>query len=78
MFYIANAIKLSVFSKLLWKFTLLVRYKFNRFWPPRVNQFENFALLFGGYARFIPLDKMVSYGYWKTLTSGSSLMLNIA
>ena len=33
--------------------TLLVRYKFNSFRSPWVNQFDIFALLFGSYARFI-------------------------
>ena len=43
-----------------------------------MNQFDIRALLFGDYDRFIPLDKMVFYGYWKALPSGSSLMLHIA
>ena len=59
MFYVANVITLSVFLELPRKFNLLVRYKLNRFWSPRVNQFDTRALAFGGYARFIPLDKMV-------------------
>ena len=67
MFHVANIITLSVVLELLRKFTLLVHYKLNRFWPPRVNQFDIRALLFGGYARFTLLDKMVFYGYWKTL-----------
>ena len=33
--------------------------KLNIFRPPQVNQFDILALLFDGYARFIPLDKMV-------------------
>ena len=57
---------------------LLVRYKLNRFWPPRVNQFDISALLFGGYASFTPLDKMVFYDYWKALLSDSLSMLYIA
>ena len=76
-FYVANVITLSAVSELLWKFTLLLRYKLNRFRPPWVNQFDIRALLFGGYARFIPLDKMVFYGYWKALPSRSSSMLHI-
>ena len=36
------------------------------------------ALLFGSYARFIPLDKMVFYGYSKSLPSVSFSMLHIA
>ena len=59
MFYIVNAIKFSVFSELLWKYNLLVCYELNRFWSPRVNQFDISAILFGGYTRFLPLDKMV-------------------
>ena len=43
-----------------------------------MNQFDILGLLFGGYARFIQLDKIVFYGYWKSLTSGSLLMLHIA
>ena len=78
MFYVANVITLSVFSELLWKPTLLVCYKLNRFQPPQVNQFDTRALLFGGYARFIPLDKMILYGYREILLSGSSSMLHIA
>ena len=78
MFYVANVITLSVVFELLWKFTLLIRYKLNIFRPPRVNQFDIRTLLFGCYARFIPLDKMVFYGYWKALPSGSSSMLHIA
>ena len=78
MFSVANVITLSVVPELLWKFTLIVRYKLGIFRPPRVNQLDICGLLFRGYARFIPLDKMVSYGYWKTLPSGSSLMLHIA
>ena len=77
MFYVANVITLINFLELLWKFTLLVCYKLNIFWPPRVNQFDILVLLFGGYARFIPLDKIVFYGYWKSLPSGSSSMLHI-
>ena len=30
-----------------------------------MNQFDIRELLFGGYARFLPLDKMVLYGEWK-------------
>ena len=78
MFYVANVITLSVFSELLWKPTLLVCCKLNRFQPPRVNQFNISTLIFGGYARFIPLDKMVLYDYMETLLSGSSSMLHVA
>ena len=77
MFYVANVITFSVFLKLLWKYTLILRYKLNLFQPPRVNHFDICALLLGGYARFKPLDKMVFYGYRKTLPSGSSPMLHI-
>ena len=35
----------------------------NRFRPPWVNQFDIRALLFCGYARLIPLDKMVFSSY---------------
>ena len=59
MFYVANVITFSVFSYLLCKSTLLVCYQFNRLRPPQVNQFDISALLFGGYARFILLGKMV-------------------
>ena len=78
MFSVANIITLSVVPELLWKFTLIVRYKLRIFRPPRVNQFDIYAMLFWGYSRFTPLDKMLFYGYWKTLPSGSSLMLHIA
>ena len=59
MFYVPIVIKLSVVLELLWKSTILVLYNLNRFRPLRVNQFNICALLFGGYARFILLDKMV-------------------
>ena len=78
MFYVANFITLNVVLELLLTCTLLVRYKLKIFRPPRVNQFDIRALLFGGYARFIPLDKMVFYGFCKALPSGSLSMLNIA
>ena len=78
MFYAGNIITLSVVLELLCKSTLLVRYKLNLLQPQLVNQFGFFALLFGGYDRFIPLDKMVFCGYWKALPSRSLLMLHIA
>ena len=78
MFYVANVITLSAFLELLWKFTLLVRYRLNITRPPRVNQFDIHALLFGGYSRFITLDKMVFYGYWEALPYISLMMLHIA
>ena len=77
MFYVANVITFSVFLELLWKFTLLVSYKLNICWTPRVNQFDIRALSFGGYDRFIPLDKIVFYGYWKTLPPSSLSMLHL-
>ena len=61
MFDVAYVIIISVFSELLWKSTLLLRYQLNRFQPPQVNQFDISSLLFGGYARFLLLDKMVLY-----------------
>ena len=78
IFYIVNVISLSVVLELLWRFTLLVHYKLNIFQTPQLNQFDILALLFGGYARLIPLDKMVFYGYWKALPYGSLSMLYIA
>ena len=78
MFYVANVITLSVVSELLWKFTLLVRYKLNIFRPPRVKQFDICALLFVGDVRFKPLYEMVFYGYWKALPSGSLSMLHVS
>ena len=62
MFYVSNIVTFSVFLELLCKSTLIVCYKLNIFRPPRVNQFDILALLFGGYAKFILLDKMVLYG----------------
>ena len=61
MFYVANVIKFSAFSELLRKSNLLLSYKLSRFRNTRLNQFDISALLFGGYVRFIPLDKMVLY-----------------
>ena len=60
MFYVARTIKFSVFLDLLWKHILIVCYKLNMIWPP--YQFDICVLLFGGYTRFIPLDKIVFYG----------------
>ena len=60
MFYADNVIALSGGLELLWKFTLLVRYKLNIFRHPWVNQFDIRELLFVVYARFILLDKMVN------------------
>ena len=59
MFYVDSVITFSIFSKLLWKSILLIHYKSKRFQSPRLNQLYICALLFGGYTRFIPLDKMV-------------------
>ena len=56
MFNVSNIVKFCAFSELLWEYTVFIRYKLNRLWTSRVNQFDIFALLFGGYARFIPLD----------------------
>ena len=78
MFYVAKIITSSVVSELMWKFTLLVRYKLNIFRPPLANQFDIRALLFGSYTRSTPLDKMVLYSYCKALTSGSLLVLHIS
>ena len=36
-FYVDSIIKICIFLKLLQKSTLLVSYKLNRFWPPRVR-----------------------------------------
>ena len=55
MFYVANVITFSVFLELLWKFALLVRFRINRFQPPRVEQFDIRARLFDSYDRFIPV-----------------------
>ena len=60
MFYVASVITFSVVSELLRGFTLLVCYKLNIIRHPRVKQFDIHALLFGGYTRFVPLDKMVN------------------
>ena len=38
MFYVARVIRFSVFLELLWKSTLLVRYKLNIFHNPRVEK----------------------------------------
>ena len=48
MFYLAKVVTLSLVSELLWNFTLLVRYKLNRFRTQWVNQFDIQVLLFGG------------------------------
>ena len=65
MFYVASIIPFRVFLELLWKSTLLLRYKLNILWPRWLNHFDIMALLIGGYARFIPLDKIVLYVSWK-------------
>ena len=43
-----------------------------------MNHFDIRALLFGSYARFVPLDKMFFCGSWEALPSGSLLTLHIA
>ena len=48
MFNVANVITLILVSELPWKFNLLLRYTLNIFRPPRMNQFDISALLFGG------------------------------
>ena len=78
MLCVANVITYIVVLELLSNFSSLVHYNLNRFRSPWVKQFDILALLFGGYARFIPLNKMVFYGYFKTLPSSSSSMLYIA
>ena len=77
MFYLANVIIFSVVLELLWKSTLLVRYKLNILRYLRVNQFDIRALFFSGYAMFIMLDKIV-YIYNGNLSSVSSLMSQLA
>ena len=59
MFYKASIIKFSLILELLWKSTLLVHYKLNRFRFLQVNQLDIHLLLLGVYDRLIPLDKMV-------------------
>ena len=71
MFYVADVITLSVVLELMRKSNLLVCYKLNIFRPPWVNQFDICALLFGGYARFIPLYKMVF------MVIGKSFLLSV-
>ena len=61
MFDVASVIPFSVLLDLPRKSTLLVCYKLNILRPPQGNKFDICALLFGGYDRFIPLDKMVLY-----------------
>ena len=78
MFYVANVITFCVVSELLWKFNLLVRYKLNILQLPQINNFDTRELLFGGYARFLLLDKTVFYGYWRSLPFDSFLMLHTA
>ena len=61
MFYAANVIMLGVVLELLWKFTLLVCFKLNRFRPSQVNRFDIHVVLFGGDSNFKPLDKIVFF-----------------
>ena len=77
MFYIASVITFGIFLELPWKSTLLVFCKLNIFWHPQVNQFDIIALIFGGYARFTPLDKMV-YIDNGNLNLGSLSILKLA
>ena len=77
MFHIASVITFGVFLELLWKSNLLVRFRLNRFWPPRMNQFDIRELLSGRYARFIPSDKIV-YIYNENLTLGSASMSQLS
>ena len=37
IFYIDNIIKFNIFLELLWKFTLLILYRVNRFRPQRIE-----------------------------------------
>ena len=69
-FYESSVIAFISFSELLWKYILLVCYKLNILPPPKANQFDICALLFSGYARILPLDKMV-YIVNGSLNSGS-------
>ena len=62
IFFVTSVITFSAFLQLLWNYTLFVCYELNRFRSPRVNQFDISALLFGSYASFIPLDKIILYG----------------
>ena len=77
IFYVDTIINFSFFLELLWKSTLLVRYKLNKFRSPQVNQFDICAVLYGSYARFVPLDKMV-YMNNGNLISGSSPMSQLS
>ena len=56
MFYVAIFITFSVFLESLCKFALQVSFTLNIFRPSQENQFDICALLFIGYARFVPLD----------------------
>ena len=62
MFYVAIMITFSLFSWLLWKYNLLVVTSYMGSGIDGLNQFDICGLFFGGYDRFIPLDKMVLYG----------------
>ena len=77
MFYVAIVIIFSIFLEVLWKSTLLVRYKLNIFRPPQVNEFGIRELLFGSYSRFIPLDKW-SYMVNINLPPGRSSISQLA
>ena len=46
MYYLASVIAFSVFLELLWRSTLLICYRLNRFQCPQVNQFDICELLF--------------------------------
>ena len=77
MFYVDKIITCSVFPELLSKYTLIVRYKLNRFGLHVLNQLDISALLFSGYTRFILLNKC-SYMVIGNLPSGSSSMSQLA
>ena len=78
MFNVSSVITFSVFLELLRKSTLLVRYKLNILWPPRVKQFDICVLLFHR-LRQVHIDKLNGiFCWWKNLPSGSYLISQLA
>ena len=78
LFYESNVIIFSIDLELLWKPTLLIRYKLNIFWYPRVNQFDIFALFVRSLRQVHTVRLKWYFMVDENLPSGSSLMSEIA
>ena len=62
MFYVDRVIKLSVFLELLWKYSLILRYKLNRFRPQRIEPVGYLCTFIWRLRRVHNVRQMVLYG----------------